>query len=107
MVSLFGMTETTGILTHGQSLSVWRHVDDEGAAIAMTIHLSKACLQLPFQCWDVEDGHVLLIEAALQQLAWVDSILPASCSHTCWISKASIIFQYNHNMVLLYIRLTK
>jgi len=66
MVSLFGMTETTGILTHGQSLSVWRHVDDEGAAIAMTIHLSKACLQLPFQCWDVEDGHVLLIEAALQ-----------------------------------------
>lgn len=102
MASLFGMTQTTGILTYGQNLSVWRHVDDEGAAIAMTIHLSKASLQLPFQCWDVEYGHVLLIEAALQLLAWVDSILPALCRHKCWISKASIIFQCNYNKTWFY-----
>lgn len=38
------------------------------------------------QCWDVEDGQILLIEAAEHLPAWMDQIGPSHCRHRCWIA---------------------
>jgi SGT1 protein len=66
------------------------NVNDEWVAIAGIFHLSKRFLQLAFQCWDVDDGHVLLIESAPQLPPWVDAISPDACRYRCWIVKGCI-----------------
>ena len=88
---VFGMTETTGCAHLRATCRYGANVDDEWAAIAGVLQLSKAYSQLAFQCWDVDDGHVLLIEAALHLPPWVDSISPAACRYRCWIRTGSII----------------
>jgi hypothetical protein len=43
------------------------------------------------ECWDVDDGQVLLIESALELPAWVDAIGPEACRHRCWIRHGKIL----------------
>mmetsp|Transcript_12136 Transcript_12136/g.24978 ORF Transcript_12136/g.24978 Transcript_12136/m.24978 type:complete len:957 (-) Transcript_12136:161-3031(-) len=49
-------------------------------------------MQCAIECWDVNDGHVLLIEAAEHLPSWVDDDVmqggvggPAGCRNRCWI----------------------
>jgi SGT1 protein len=41
--------------------------------------------QMVTECWDVDDGQVLLIEASEHLPRWVDDIGPDQCRHRCWI----------------------
>eukprot|EP00977_Amphora_coffeiformis_P026634 scaffold28547_cov176-Amphora_coffeaeformis.AAC.1 len=43
------------------------------------------------ECWDEDDGQVLLIEAAHVLPSWVDEIGPSACRHRCWIQKGRIV----------------
>jgi hypothetical protein len=42
-------------------------------------------VELAIECWDVDDGQVLLIESADVLPDWVDRIGPINCRHRCWI----------------------
>jgi hypothetical protein len=41
--------------------------------------------QMLVECWDVDDGQIVCIEAATQLPPWVDEIGPIQCRHRCWV----------------------
>ena len=87
---VFGVHVTSGC-PHLRAICYYgTNVNDEWVAIAGVFQLSKQFSQLAFQCWDVDDGHVLLIESAPQLPSWVDTISPAECRYRCWILNGTI-----------------
>ena len=42
------------------------------------------------ECWDMDDGQILLIEGAPFIPQWIDAIEPDQCSHRCWICTSNI-----------------
>jgi hypothetical protein len=54
---------------------------DDGIITTTTLHK----YQMVTECWDVDDGQVLLIEASEHLPRWVDDIGPDQCRHRCWI----------------------
>jgi hypothetical protein len=87
---VFGAHVSSGCFHLRATCRYGANVDDEWVAIAGVIALSKIFVELAFLCWDVDDGHVLLIESALQLPPWVDDISPSACRHRCWVAQGSI-----------------
>jgi len=46
---------------------------------------------LVVECWDVQDGQILLIESANVLPEWVDDIGPEACRHRCWIRQGKVV----------------
>ena len=44
-----------------------------------------ALYRIAVECWDMDDGQILMIEAAHHIPSWVDEIGPTHCNHRCWI----------------------
>lgn len=42
------------------------------------------------ECWDVDDGQVVLIESAPDLPDWVDALGPDACRHRCWIQAGRV-----------------
>jgi hypothetical protein len=47
-------------------------------------------VELAIECWDADDGQVLLIESADALPDWVDRIGPINCRHRCWIREGRV-----------------
>ena len=65
-------------------------VDDEWRAVGWRDGLSSKTTRqhdVAVECWDVDDGQLLLIEAAQHLPSWVDEIGPQHCRHRCWIAR--------------------
>lgn len=88
---VFGAHVSSGCFHLRATCHYGANVDDEWVAIAGVMALSKQFVELVFQCWDVDDGHVLLIESALHLPPWVDDISPSECRYRCWVAQGSII----------------
>ena len=65
-------------------------VADEWKAILLVIGLTRDEDEVVVSCWDLDDGQVVLIQAAEVLPSWVDAIGPEACRHRCWIQKGSI-----------------
>jgi len=67
-------------------------VDDEWQLVGWI--LQQTChgisTKLAVECWDVDDGQLLLIEAAEHLPAWVDRLGPEQCRHRCWIVEGQV-----------------
>jgi SGT1 protein len=50
----------------------------------------KKTHQVVLECWDLDDGQILLIEGSQHIPKWVDDISPNNCSHRCWISTSNL-----------------
>lgn len=46
--------------------------------------------RLAMECWDVDDGQVILIQASDHLPDWVDRIGPEHCRHRCWIQNGGV-----------------
>jgi hypothetical protein len=46
---------------------------------------------LVVECWDEDDGQVLLIEASSALPLWVDDVGPAACRYRCWIQRGRVV----------------
>jgi hypothetical protein len=73
---------------------MWRCVS---LALQISSTLSKNNLSCAIECWDMTDGHILLIEAAEHLPAWVDDDAlqggvggPKGCRNRCWIVNGMI-----------------
>ena len=66
--------------------------------------------EVAIECWDMDDGQIILIEGAESIPQWMDDIGPNHCSHRCWIRPsggthtAVQSFRPNRNWVLQLIR---
>jgi hypothetical protein len=61
------------------------HLNDPRNHANPTGTSKQAPAELAIECWDVDDGQVLLIESADVLPDWVDRIGPINCRHRCWI----------------------
>jgi SGT1 protein len=50
---------------------------------------SRMEYEVAIECWDIDDGQILLIEGAQSIPQWIDDIGPNHCSHRCWIRSSS------------------
>ena len=66
-------------------------VNDAWALVHMVWQWTMSNSTVAVECWDQDDGQVLLIEAAQELPAWVDDIGPDACRHVCWIQGGRII----------------
>ena len=79
-------------------------VADMWRCISLAIHISNILsssksnnLQCAIECWDVNDGHILLIEAAENLPSWVDDDVlqggvggPEGCRNRCWLMNGKV-----------------
>lgn len=84
-----GIPHLRAICRYGASVA------DEWAAVGFIqqfTELPTTCSSdLAIECWDVQDGQILLIEGSANGLpSWVDRIGPEACRHRCWIRQGQI-----------------
>ncbi|KAL7471157.1 hypothetical protein ACHAXS_011459 [Conticribra weissflogii] len=80
------------ICRYGNDIAdMWRCIS-LAIRISQTLSSQAKNMQCAIECWDVNDGHVLLIEAAEYLPSWVDDDVlqggvggPAGCRNRCWI----------------------
>jgi len=58
------------------------------AAAAAAVHETSPTIVA--ECWDVDDGQVLLIESSNELPDWVDVLGPDACRHRCWIQAGRV-----------------
>mmetsp|Transcript_5291 Transcript_5291/g.14852 ORF Transcript_5291/g.14852 Transcript_5291/m.14852 type:complete len:756 (-) Transcript_5291:698-2965(-) len=60
-------------------------VADEWRLIGLVLEYSRSRSNIAIECLDVDDGQIILIQAAERLPDWVDQIGPERCRHRCWI----------------------
>jgi hypothetical protein len=98
---VFGIHTTDSIPHLRGACSYGANVQDEWMAIAMmkrwsaqkpTITNDKDTYDdVALQFWDVQDGHVLLIQTADVLPEWVDRIGPQACRYRCWMIQGQVV----------------
>lgn len=87
---VFGVHVTDGI-PHLRAICRYGvSVADEWTLIRWMLEFSGEHTDVAVECWDVDDGQVLLIQAAEVLPGWVDSIGPMNCRHRCWIQAGQV-----------------
>ena len=93
---IFGIAASDGIPHLRAICRYGANVADEWAAIKYVLEFSrsgtsgKKWSKIAIECWDVQDGQILLIESANVLPPWVDHIGPEACRRRCWIRKGRI-----------------
>jgi hypothetical protein len=83
---IFGIHASDGI-PHLRAICCYgANVADEWTAVAIIRQYTLEHPGLAVECWDVQDGQILLIESANVLPVWVDSIGPDAMRHRCWTS---------------------
>lgn len=91
----FRQPHLRAICRYGNDINdMWRCVD---MALRISSKLSSQNLKCAIECWDVNDGHILLIESAEYLPSWVDDDVlqggvggPEGCRNRCWIVDGNV-----------------
>ena len=65
-------------------------VSDEWKCIDWMLELSRQHLTVLVECWDEDDGQILLVESAAVLPRWVDKDGPEPNRHACWIRRGQV-----------------
>lgn len=87
---VFGIHATEGIPHLRAVCRYGVSVADEWNLIALVQEFSAQNEEVAVECWDLDDGQVLLIQSALELPSWVDEIGPEHCRRRCWIRKGKL-----------------
>lgn len=93
--SAFHQPHLRAIFRYGNDINdMWRCIS---LILSISIELANANLTCAVECWDVNDGHILLIEAAEHLPSWVDEDVlqggvggPEGTVNRCWIVDGQI-----------------
>jgi SGT1 protein len=66
------------------------NVADEWTSVELMRQYTISHPGLAVECWDGQDGQILLIESANVLPIWVDSIGPDAMRHRCWIRSGQV-----------------
>ena len=73
---------------------MWRCI---GVALRISSVLSSQNLTCAIECWDMNDGHIILIEVVESLPLWVDDDVfqgevggPNGCRNRCWIANGQV-----------------
>ncbi|CAB9517075.1 Protein ecdysoneless homolog [Seminavis robusta] len=66
------------------------NVADEWTAVELVRQFTEQSSQIAVECWDVQDGQILLIESANVLPSWVDDVGPEAMRHRCWVQNGQI-----------------
>jgi hypothetical protein len=87
---VFGATIADGIPCVRAVCRYGVSVADEWTLIRYMLQFTAGRSDLAVECWDIDDGHVLLIQAAEVLPLWVDQIGPEQCRRRCWIRNGKV-----------------
>lgn len=87
---VFGLCQTEKCAHLRASLEYSIAVADEWMLIGQILEFSKEDNNLVAECWDLDDGQVLLIQSSHHLPKWVDEIGPGHCRHRCWIHNGQL-----------------
>ena len=97
----FGIHSSTTGIPHLRALVSYGPVAvaDEYHMIAILLRdISVQFPNLAIECWDRQDGQILLILSAEELPAWVEQIGPEACQHRCWIRNGNILLLPPHSL---------
>ena len=92
----FQQPHLRAICRYGNDVNdMWRMIS---LAFEISARLHEVSLSCAIECWDNNDGHVLLIEAAEHLPSWVDDDVlvhggvggPEGCRNRCWIANGVV-----------------